>query len=180
MSKPTLQQTLSTYNYLPSKAILLIHMWITKVVIKNMPIYDIECKVECEMVCFPQVKSVKTDLDTSHHLVAIVEEKISKKMKTAPAGQIIFDRRRRHRHRHRHRQRQHGGGGQLGGGGSSLVEEQLWSWRQRFGKRGGSVAEAAAAQRWQRQRSSGGQLGDSMAAWWQQLGGSVAAATGCF
>jgi hypothetical protein len=33
---------------------------------------------------------VKTVLDTSHHLVAIVEEKISKMMKTAPAGQIIF------------------------------------------------------------------------------------------
>jgi hypothetical protein len=29
-------------------------------------------------------------LDTSHHLVAIVEEKISKMMKTAPTGQIIF------------------------------------------------------------------------------------------
>ncbi len=34
---------------------------------------------------------MKTVLDTSHHLVAIVEEKISKMMKTAPAGQIIFD-----------------------------------------------------------------------------------------
>ena len=56
-----------------------------------MPIYNIECKVECEMVCFSQVKSVKTVLDTSHHLVAIVEDKISKMMKTAQAGQIIFD-----------------------------------------------------------------------------------------
>ncbi len=91
VSKPTLQQTLSTYNFLPSEAIPLIHMWITKIVIKNMPIYGIECKVEHEMVCFPQVKSVKTVLDTSHHLVAIVEEKISKMMKTAPAGQITFD-----------------------------------------------------------------------------------------
>ncbi len=91
MSKPTLQQTLSTYKFLPFKAILLIHMWITKIVIKNMPIHNIEFKVEREMVCFPQVKSVKTVLVTSHHLVAIFEEKISKMMKTAPAGQIIFD-----------------------------------------------------------------------------------------
>ena len=91
VSKPALQQTLSTYNFLPSKAILLIHMWITKIVIKNMPIYDIECKVEHEMVRFPQMKSVKSVLDTSHHFVAIVEEKIPKIMKTAPAGQIIFD-----------------------------------------------------------------------------------------
>ena len=91
MSKPALQQTLSTYNFLPSEAILLIHIWITKIVIKNMPIYDIECEVKREMVCFPQVKLVKTVLDTSHHLVTIVEEKISKMMKTAPAGQIIFD-----------------------------------------------------------------------------------------
>jgi hypothetical protein len=60
-------------------------------VIKNIPIYDIECKVEHEVVCFPQVKSVKTVLNTSHHLVAIVEEKISKMMNTAMAGQIIFD-----------------------------------------------------------------------------------------
>ncbi len=66
-------------------------MWITKIVIKNMRIYDIECKAEREMVCFPQVKSVKTVLGTSHHLVAIVEEKISKMMKIAPAGQIISD-----------------------------------------------------------------------------------------
>jgi hypothetical protein len=66
-------------------------MWITKIVIKNMPIYDIECKVEHEMVRFPQMKSVKTVLDTSHHCVAIVEGKISKMTKTAPAGQIIFD-----------------------------------------------------------------------------------------
>ncbi len=36
---------LSTYNFLPSKAILSIHMWITKIVIKNMPIYNIECEV---------------------------------------------------------------------------------------------------------------------------------------
>ncbi len=91
MSKPALQQTLSTYNFLPSTAILLIHMWITKIVIKNLPIYNIECKVEREMVRFFQVKSVKTAIDTSHHLVAIVEEKISKMMKTALAGQIIFD-----------------------------------------------------------------------------------------
>jgi hypothetical protein len=56
-----------------------------------MPIYNIECKVEREMVCFSQMKSVKTVLNTSHYLVAIVEEKISKMMKTAPAGQIIFD-----------------------------------------------------------------------------------------
>jgi hypothetical protein len=91
VSKPALQQTLSTYNFLPSEAILLIHIWITKIVIKNMPIYDIECEVKREMVCFPQVKSVKTVIDTSHHLVAIVEEKISKMMKTPPAGQVIFD-----------------------------------------------------------------------------------------
>ncbi len=56
-----------------------------------MPIFDIECEVEREMVCFSQVKSVKTVLDTSHHLVAIVEEKISKLMKTSLAGQIFFD-----------------------------------------------------------------------------------------
>ncbi len=58
---------------------------------KNMPIYDIKCEVEREMVCFPKVKTVKTVLDTLHHLVAIVENKISNMMKTAPAGQIIFD-----------------------------------------------------------------------------------------
>jgi hypothetical protein len=56
-----------------------------------MLIYDIECEVEREIVCFPKVKTVKTVLDTSHHLVAIVEDKISNMMKTAPAGQIIFD-----------------------------------------------------------------------------------------
>ena len=73
MSKqPLLQQTLSTYNFRPSKAILSIHMWVTKIVMKNMPIYDIECEVEHEMVCFPKVKMVKTVFDTSHHLVAIV------------------------------------------------------------------------------------------------------------
>jgi hypothetical protein len=59
VSRPALQQTLSTYNFLPSKAILSIYMWITKIVIKNMSIYYIECKVEREMVRFPQVKSVK-------------------------------------------------------------------------------------------------------------------------
>jgi hypothetical protein len=92
MSKqPLLQQTLSTYNFLPSEAILSIHIWITKIVMKNMPIYDIKCEVEHKMVCFPKVKMVKTVLDTSHHLVAIVEDKISNMMKTAPAGQIIFD-----------------------------------------------------------------------------------------
>jgi hypothetical protein len=90
VSNSALQQTLSTYNFLLSKAFLSIHMWITKIVIKNTPIYDIECEVEREMVCFPQVKSVKTVLDRSHLLVAIIEEKISKMMKTAPAGQIFF------------------------------------------------------------------------------------------
>jgi hypothetical protein len=34
---------------------------------------------------------VKTVLDTSHHLVAIVEDKIATMMKTASGGQIIFD-----------------------------------------------------------------------------------------
>ncbi len=58
---------------------------------KNMPIYDIKCEVEHEMVCFPKMKMVKTVLDTLHHLVAIVEDKISNMVKTAPAGQIIFD-----------------------------------------------------------------------------------------
>ncbi len=91
MSKPALQQTLPTYNFLSSKAMLLIDMWITKIVIKDMSIYEIECEVEHEMVCFPRVKSVTTVLDTPHHLVVIVEEKISKMMKTVPAGQIIFD-----------------------------------------------------------------------------------------
>ncbi len=43
------------------------------------------------MVCFPKVKTVKTVLDTLHHLVAIVEDKISNMMKSAPTGQIIFD-----------------------------------------------------------------------------------------
>jgi hypothetical protein len=66
-------------------------MWITKIVMKNMPIYDIECPVERDKVRFPKAKSVKTVLDTSHHLVAIVEEKIATMMKTAPGGQIIFD-----------------------------------------------------------------------------------------
>jgi hypothetical protein len=66
-------------------------MWITKIVKKNMPIYDIECELEREMVRFPKVKSVKTVLDTSHLLVAIVEDKIASMMKTAPGGQIIFD-----------------------------------------------------------------------------------------
>jgi hypothetical protein len=88
---PLLQQTLSAYNFLPSKLILSIDMWITKIGMKNMPIYYIESEVECEMVCFPKVKSVKTVLDTSHHLVAIVEDKIATMMKTAPWGQIIFD-----------------------------------------------------------------------------------------
>ncbi len=92
MSKqPLLQQTLSTYNFLPSEAILSIHMWITKIVMKNMRIYDIKCEVEREMVHFPKVKTGKTVLNTLHHLVAIVEDKISNMMKTAPAGQIIFD-----------------------------------------------------------------------------------------
>ncbi len=84
--QPLLQQTLSTYNFLPSKAILSIHMWITKFVMKNMPIYDIKCEVEREMVCFPKVMTVKTVLNTLHHLVAIVEDKISNMMKTAPLG----------------------------------------------------------------------------------------------
>ena len=42
------------------------------------------------MVRFLKVKLVKTVLDTSHHLVAIVEDKIATMMKTAPGGQIIF------------------------------------------------------------------------------------------
>ncbi len=56
-----------------------------------MTIYDIECEVECKMVCFSKVKSVKTVLDTSHYLVALVEDKIATMMKTASGGQIIFD-----------------------------------------------------------------------------------------
>jgi len=74
--QPSVQQTLSGLNFLPSECILSIDMCITKIVIKNMPIYDIECLVERDMVQFPKVKSMKTVLDTSHHLVAIVEEKI--------------------------------------------------------------------------------------------------------
>ena len=66
-------------------------MWIMKIVLKNMPIYDIECEVEREMVRYTKVKSVKTVLDTAHNLVEIVEQKISNMMKDAPAGQIIFD-----------------------------------------------------------------------------------------
>jgi hypothetical protein len=74
--QPVLQQTLSTYNFIPSEAILSIHMWITKIVMKNMTIYfDIECEVEREMVRSPKLKTVKTVLDTLHHLVAIVEDK---------------------------------------------------------------------------------------------------------
>ncbi len=58
---------------------------------KNMPIYDIECEVEREMVRYGKVKSVKTVLDTAHNLVEIVEQKIVNMMKLAPVGQIIVD-----------------------------------------------------------------------------------------
>ena len=89
--QPVLQQTLSTCNFPPSEFILSIHMWITKIVIKNMPIYDVKCAAEREMVHYSKVKLVKTVIDTSHFLMAIVEDKISNMMKTAPASQIIFD-----------------------------------------------------------------------------------------
>jgi hypothetical protein len=71
-------------------------------------------------------------------------------------------------------QRQLGSGGQLGGGGGSLVEARLRQRWQRFGKRSGSAAVAAAAQWRQRQLCGGGQLGDgggSLAeAAWRQCG----------
>jgi hypothetical protein len=90
VKKPPFQQSL-TKNFHVSDKILSLHMWIQKIVIKNMPIYDIECEVEHEMVRYSKVKSVKTVLDTAHNLVEIVEQKISNMMKHAPAGQIMFD-----------------------------------------------------------------------------------------
>ena len=90
VKKPPVQQSLSKMIHV-SDNILSLHMWIQKIVIKNMPIYDIECEVEREMVRYGKVKSVKTVLDTAHNLVEIVEQKIANMMKLAPAGQIIFD-----------------------------------------------------------------------------------------
>jgi hypothetical protein len=67
------------------------------------------------------------------------------------------------------RQWQHGGGGgQLGNGGSSLAEAQLRWQRQHVGKRGVSVAAAAATRRWQWQHGIGGGIGS---------GGSMAGST---
>ena len=56
-----------------------------------MPIYDVECKVEREMVCFSKAKAVKTVLNTALCLVEIVEQAISHMMKNEPAVQIMFD-----------------------------------------------------------------------------------------
>ena len=62
VKKPPVQQSLSK-DFHVSDEILSLHMWIQKIVIKNMPIYDIECEVEREMVRYGKVKSVKTVLD---------------------------------------------------------------------------------------------------------------------
>ncbi len=43
-----------------------------------------------EIARFPKVKTAKTVLDTSHHLVEILNQKISNMMKHALAGQIIL------------------------------------------------------------------------------------------
>jgi hypothetical protein len=86
-----IQQSLPIYDFFPSKIILLIHMWAQKIVLMNMPIYDIEHKVELELVLFPKVKSVKTVLNTAYCLVKIVKKSISHMIKNAPAGQIIFN-----------------------------------------------------------------------------------------
>jgi hypothetical protein len=48
-----IEQLLPIYNFFSSMIILSIHMWLQKIVLKNLPIYDIECEVEREMVCFP-------------------------------------------------------------------------------------------------------------------------------
>jgi hypothetical protein len=63
---PAIQQLLPIYNFFPSKIISLIHRWVQKIVLKNMPIYNIKCKVEHEMVSFPNVNAVMTVLNTAH------------------------------------------------------------------------------------------------------------------
>jgi hypothetical protein len=71
-----IQQLFPIHIFFPSKIILLIHMWVQKIVLMNMPIHDIKRKVELEMVLFPKVKSVKTVLNTAHCLAKIVEQNI--------------------------------------------------------------------------------------------------------
>jgi hypothetical protein len=88
---PSVQQTLQNYNFLPSRTVLSQNLWIKAITLKNMPIHHVEFPIQQDLVLYPHVKSSKTVLDTAHHLVMIVEEKIGRMMKKAPAGQILFD-----------------------------------------------------------------------------------------
>lgn len=85
------QQTLENFNFMPSPNVLSLYMWLTLIVILNMPICDVECSDMRDCVLNNCIKSAATVIETGHHLVEIVEKKIAAMMNTAPAGQLLFD-----------------------------------------------------------------------------------------
>lgn len=66
-------------------------MWIEKIILLEHPFGCVENKTERIHIKYPEGKICKTVLDTGHHVVEIVDEKIVKMMETAPLYQIIFD-----------------------------------------------------------------------------------------
>ena len=77
--------------FVVSDKVKALNQWIELIVLKNMPIKDIECPIMREHVKYTSVKSSKTVVDTAHYLVSRVEKKIAAMAKGSPKGQLIFD-----------------------------------------------------------------------------------------
>ena len=77
--------------FVVSDEVKALNQWIELIVLKNMPIKDIECPIMREHVKYTSVKSSKTVVDTAHYLVSQVEKKIAAMAKGSPKGQLIFD-----------------------------------------------------------------------------------------
>jgi hypothetical protein len=54
------QQTLENFNFIPSPNVLSLYMWLTLIVILNMPIGDVECSDMRDCVLNNRIKSAAT------------------------------------------------------------------------------------------------------------------------
>ena len=77
--------------FVVSEEVKALNQWIELIVMKGMPISDVECPIMREHVKYTNVKSSKTVMDTAHYLVSRVEKKIANLAKDSPKGQLIFD-----------------------------------------------------------------------------------------
>ena len=68
-----------------------LEMWIEHIVLKNGAFSDVECPISRRHHMYTEVKSTKKVVDTMHHLVELVEEKIADRMEPAQGCQISFD-----------------------------------------------------------------------------------------